>query len=188
MTNTVLRAFALVLPLAVFCSGAAHAQSITIQKGALQQAEHHTSRRQIQIIDESPIVHDLRRAPQQDIYNVEIGPGPAAQAPRVFTIKSSGPGSLPFAGTTSNIPAGGMRPTSNLSPTTMGVMPKCAQPRAIGKSSPAMALAKATTIAKMSTPAEYAHTPPRDILHGDGGASGTAQPSVRAVLLPHKQP
>ena len=123
MPNNVIRAIVLaIVGLTVSCNCEAQAQnqSVTLKRDALQQVEPFHARKQVQIIDESPIVTDLRRAPQQDVYNIEVGPGPAGQAPRVFSIKAGGPGSLPFAGTTSNIPAGGMRPVGNLPSTKMG--------------------------------------------------------------------
>jgi hypothetical protein len=178
------------LPLTLVCAGAASAQNqtVTIHKDALQKVEPYHARRQIQIIDESPIVSDLRRAPQQpDQFNIQIGPGPAAQAPRIITIKAGGPGSLPFAGTTSNIPSGGMRAPGNLAPTHMGVLPKYAPPRAIGSSAPTHSLSNTTAIAKLATaPAEYARVPDRNLLTGAGGGNSVAQPTVRAQLLNHK--
>ena len=76
--------------------------------------------RQLQIIDEGPILKDCRRAPEASPdYMVIIGPGPKAAPPNTVVLRAQ-PNNLPQSGFGTQIPAGGLSHANNLPATTMG--------------------------------------------------------------------
>ena len=118
----------------ITCAGLqpAHAQyaansggSIKIKKDALEQVTWFKGRRHIQIVDESAVVSDLRRAKDNGVIEVNIPPAPKGSS-AMSTIPAGGlklPGAgtilvslpaLPSAGFGSNIPALGVAPSKSL--------------------------------------------------------------------------
>lgn len=193
---------------AVFAAGAfllsaatseASAQgTVNLKKGQLQQAGWYKSAPQIQIIDDGPIVHDYRTAPQQDQgYQIPIGPaGNNGRIPEGGIPLGSGPAAvrmapstLPQAGFGTNIPARGMGPAMALPSTKMGQLgeqyareqraAERVNARPIGLGRPTSNVAAP---ARSVSPAAYTGG------YGSGsggysGGGGSANTSVRAKLL-----
>lgn len=181
-----------------FTSQAQAQGSVTLKKGQLQQAGWYKSAPQIQIVDDGPIVHDYRTAPQQDQgFQIPIGPaGNNGRIPEGGIPLGSGqnmvrmaPSTLPQAGFGTNIPASGMGPARALPSTKMGNLGNqyAAQQQAnervsarpIGLGRPVSAQAGP---ARAASPASYGGG------YGTGaggysGGGGGANTSVRAKLL-----
>ncbi len=132
-----LTALAAVAAFVCSASNGASAQnsSVTMKKGQLQQAGWFKSAPQIQIVDDGPVVHDLRTAPAQDqSYQLPIGPaGANGRIPEGGIPLGNGggpmqmrvaPNNLPQAGFSSNVPARGMGPARALPGTEMGQLGK----------------------------------------------------------------
>lgn len=182
-------------------TSAGHAQNgtVNLKKGQLQQAGWHKSNLQIQIVDDGPIVNDLRRAPQEDRgYQIPIGPaGGGNRIPEGGIPLGSGPvqmrvapNSLPQAGFGSNIPANGMGPARALPGTEMGQLGKQyaaeqkrnsqnnVSARPIGLGRPASAAAAPNRIA---SPASYG--PAYKSSGGGYVAQQSSSASLRGKLL-----
>lgn len=182
------------------CFNGAQAQSsVNLKKGQLQQAGWHKSALQVQIIDDSPIVNDLRRPAAQDRgFEIPIGaPGGGNRIPEGGIPLGSGPTSvrmspnaLPTAGFGSNIPARGILPVNGLQQAKMGGLgnkfntpaPKSASTGVsarplLGKPS------QAARAVPASGPASYGNSygPSGASVGGGGGSSSST--SVRATLL-----
>lgn len=116
-------------------TSAGHAQgTVNLKKGQLQQAGWHKSALQVQIVDDGPIVHDYRTAPQEDKpYQIPIGPaGGGGRIPEGGIPLGNGgpqqmrvaPNALPQASFGTNMPARGMAPARALPGTEMGQLGK----------------------------------------------------------------
>jgi len=97
-------------------TSAGHAQGgFTIKKNQLEQVSPFKARQQVQIVDESPIVTDVRRKPEAEKnYQINI-PALSSGGPSggVVTINPTSR-NLPSASFGSNIPAGGTGVNRNL--------------------------------------------------------------------------
>ncbi len=204
--NNRMRWLPAVLAVAAFALSAsaseAQAQgSVTLKKGQLQQAGWYKSAPQIQIVDDGPIVHDYRTAPQQD-QGFQIPIGPAGNNGRIpeggiplgngAAMTRMAPSNLPQAGFGSNIPARGMGPAIALPGTKMGQLgdqyakeqraiqaQERVNARPIGLGRPTSQMAAP---ARAASPASYGG----GYGSGSGGYSGSgggANTSVRAKLL-----
>jgi hypothetical protein len=80
------------------------AQGTRINKNALEKTKFYEAPRELQIIDDRPVVRDFREAPQ-DAGSIEIPPGPAGSG---GGYGGSGSGAL-GGGPGSSIPAGGLQ-------------------------------------------------------------------------------
>ncbi|HEY9679467.1 MAG TPA: hypothetical protein V6C76_15775 [Drouetiella sp.] len=98
----------------------AHAQ--TVQKNATEKATWHVAPREIQIIDDRPIIRDFREAPSMP-QSIQLPP-----APQGFGGPGGGGGGNLAGGPGSTLPAGGMPLGSNQGYRTpsepMGALPK----------------------------------------------------------------
>lgn len=184
------------------CFSAAQAQnSVNLKKGQLQQAGWHKSALQVQIIDDSPIVNDLRRAPSQDRgYEIPIGsPGGGNRIPEGGIPLGNGPSavrispsSLPSAGFGSNIPARGILPAGNLQQAKMGGLGNkyAEQQKAANTGVSARPLlgkpSHAARAVPASGPASYSNSygPSGGSAVGGGGGSSSSS-DVRGKLLGH---
>ena len=174
----------------------AKAQSVNIKRGQLQQAGWYKSNLQVQIVDDGPIVNDMRRAPAQDRgFEIPIGaPTGGNRIPEGGIPLGSGPAAvrmapntLPTAGFGSNITARGIMAPNNLQQAKMGGLgDKYAQQQksASTNTSARPLLGKPTAAARAvpaAGPASYSNS------YGGGGAAvgtgGGSSSSVRGKLL-----
>jgi len=196
---------AMLATLAAFvCSaGSAKAQnsSVTMKKGQLQQAGWFKSAPQIQIVDDGPVVHDLRTAPAQDqSYQLPIGPaGSNGRIPEGGIPLGNGggpmqmrvaPNNLPQAGFQSAIPARGMGPARALPGTEMGQLGKqyAAEQRRNAQSSvSARPIGRHNAPSATAAPNRIASPSAYTGGYGNGGGyvapSSSSSTSTRAVLL-----
>lgn len=124
-------------------TSAGHAQgSFTIKKNQLEQVSPFKARQQVQIVDESPIVTDVRRRPEAEKnYQINI-PALSSGGPSVGSgsgVVTLNPTSrnLPSASFGSNIPAGGTGVSRSLPGVEQGHLGKqmAAEARAIKSTS-----------------------------------------------------
>lgn len=153
----------------------ANAQGMINEK-ARQKATFYNAPRQIQIIDERPVIHDFREAPQAPGM-IQLPPGPGAY-----------PGGGGGAGGGGQMQTGGALPYRTPS-NPMGALPKSGfgqfsniPARGMG---PQNALPKGTsTGVHTATPAAAAARPAanRPMLGGGPGSGGAARPSAPATV------
>jgi hypothetical protein len=140
-----------------FGAGAALLSSLSpayadrINVNTMEKARWYSAPREIQIIDEQPVVRDFREAPQQQ-RSIELPNGPAGNSgvidgmhigggPGYRTPYSSGPVGLPkadFGHASSNIPASLMSPRKGLpnGTTARQMSTPMAAPKVAGRSGP----------------------------------------------------
>jgi hypothetical protein len=93
--------------------------SVTLKKGQLEQVKQFQARREYQIIDESPVVKDLRQPKESGPnYVINVGPGPTSSAPGTVVLTPERNNLAP-SGFQTQIPARGFS-KPGLAPATMG--------------------------------------------------------------------
>lgn len=163
-------------------TSAGYAQgSFTIKKNQLDPATPFKARQQLQIVDESPIVTDVRRKQEPEkSYQINI---PASSsigggAGGVVTLNPTSR-NLPAAGFSSNIPAGGTGINRNLPGVEQGHLGKqmaaeakaikATSVRPIGKPGIKPAFSSSPQISKSASPAAYS------IYKSSTGGAGSSQ-------------
>jgi len=173
----------------------AKAQSVNVKKGQLEHTTWYKSNMQVQIVDDGPIVHDYRQAPAKDPgFQIPIGPAgansnqipeggiPLGDGPRQVRMEHS---ALPQSGFgSSNIPARGMGPASNLPATKMGGMGGNGGPKT-GTGTSARAIGRPGITSQAASPAAYSGGGGSAGPTYGGGGSSSSSTSVRAKLLGH---
>lgn len=175
-----------------FTAAPAEAQTVVnIKRDQLEQVKSHTYRRQIQILDESPLVKDLRQPREiPPTYAINLAPLPGSSGQPGVIMLTPEHSNLPQSGFQSQIPAGGMiKP--RLPGTTMGGhapidkvpgAPSAQSARPVGlKSVQAVRTGKPT----ISAPATYA---PYQTSSGgfDGRFAQHVQTKATGSLINHK--
>ncbi len=113
-------AFLLLFLMASAFAPAQAQNSVTLKRDQLETVRPFQARRQIQIIDESPEVKDLRRPKETGPnYVINVGPGPASASSGGTVVLTPERSSLTPAGFQSQIPAAGFS-KPGLTPVTLG--------------------------------------------------------------------
>jgi len=175
-----------------FTASPAEAQTVVnIKRDQLEQVKPHTARRQIQILDESPVVTDLRHPRENSpTYAINLSPlGGSNGQPGVIMLTPERSG-LPQSGFQSQIPVGGLiKP--RLPGTTMGghapidraaTMPHAQSVRPVG--------IKAVSAAHSGKPASVTPATYSAYQTGGGGFDSRfaqhVQTKATATLINHK--
>jgi len=187
--------------ISIFAQPASADNLVRFKNDTLDQSNWFKARRQLQIINNDPIVSDHRQQDNDQTYAFRIPPLAPAQASAPIVISPDGsssslqggapgtviinPNRLPASHFSTNIPAGGpMRSslpdgsTSNRLANKDWVRGSMAHPAVAHQSQPQPSAARPTNLAQ--TPATYG---PDTVSGGSGFSSGTTTGKVKGTLL-----